>query len=138
MKRILTAAVVLLVMVAAAGPALAGPGAVPGRASGQTMVAQYPRCPVGTAWQCKCVPIGGETRTFNNPRYQGFRLDWCWTWAHHCGHRTANEFCRRNGYRRAVNWKAPLIEISPTKMMGSGQLCTIGRCGSFEWITCVK
>jgi hypothetical protein len=136
MKRSVVVMTVILLL--AGGNALAEGMVNAGPASGHAVVGQYPQCPPGTAWRCRCVPVGREFKTFRNPRYQGFRLDWCWTWAKHCGHKTANEFCRRQGYRRAVNWKAPVIEISPTKMMGSGQLCTIGRCGSFEWITCAK
>jgi hypothetical protein len=77
--------------------------------------------------------------TFTNPMHDGYRLDWCHTWATDCGEQAAMAWCKNKGYATATNW-AQEVEVGArgfvTKIIGSGQLCNAPFCASFTSITC--
>jgi len=75
---------------------------------------------------------------FNNPKYNGNRVDWCLNWATGCGQQAADAFCQWKGLSHAVNFtEAPDIGAStPTRLMGTGAICDQGFCDGFAKITC--
>jgi serine/threonine protein kinase len=84
------------------------------------------------------VIVDGDRRdkTFFNPRYNGYPLDWCLHEATQCGEPVANEWCRLKGYSRATaNPIAP--HIGATYILGDNKRCT-GNCDGFSSITCVR
>jgi len=88
-----------------------------------------------------CIGGGGPvTRTFNNPRINGVRLDWCRRWSQQCGRPAANAFCRRRGYARAVSHRQA-VDIgrwTQTRIITTGQICSANFCDGFRHITCER
>jgi hypothetical protein len=80
------------------------------------------------------------SRTFNNPVYRGYRLDWCRIFENECGEPAANAFCKLNGFKRSSTFN---IERSPgtqTMTIGQNSICNPSShvCDSFSYITCVN
>ncbi len=89
--------------------------------------------------QCRG-PVLPQTRTFLAPRIGGVRLDWCRFWARQCGAPAANAFCRARGYRRAVAYRKA-VDVGrwePTRVIGSGRICSGSFCDGFRRITCER
>jgi hypothetical protein len=79
---------------------------------------------------------GSATKTFYNPTYGGYPLDYCVFWSRACGMPSANRYCSNKGLEGAVKFvKRP---SSPTKLQGSGQICQGPTCASFHSITCYE
>jgi hypothetical protein len=76
--------------------------------------------------------------TYNKPKLGGYRLDWCYKWATQCGEVAADRFCQKQGYEGAsVFSKANDIGgATPTKLLGTGQVCDDDSCDGFKSITC--
>lgn len=103
-------------------------------------------------WQCngfkkiRCVAKISHTppkmyhyrfRRFVYPRYQSYRIDWCYDGFRGCGGRAAFSFCRRMGYltaRRFIMEKA----VPATKAIGNKKLCFGILCRGFEYIDCYR
>ncbi len=81
---------------------------------------------------------GGGVVKFNNPVYNGLRLDWCRVWANQCGGPAATAYCQWKGYSHAVSWsKANNIGVSQsTRVISSGAVCSQAACDGFKWIRC--
>ena len=79
---------------------------------------------------------GSPTKTFYNPTYKGFPLDYCVYWSQACGKPAADRYCQGRGLQAAVSFgKRP---SSPTKLQGTGQICQGPNCASFSSITCYE
>jgi hypothetical protein len=83
----------------------------------------------------------GWHKTYTNPKRGGYRVDWCHTWAKGCGKKAADTFCSLNkkgafalGFERAHNIGA----TTPTKTIGSNQVCNKSFCDGFQSISCVQ
>ncbi len=76
--------------------------------------------------------------TFNNPMYNGNRLDWCVNWGTGCGQQAADKFCQAQGLTHATDFaEANDIGAShPTRLIGTGAVCDQGFCDGFTHITC--
>ena len=73
--------------------------------------------------QCRG-PVVPRTRTFYAPRIGGVRLDWCRYW----------------GFRRAISF-SKAVDVGrwePTRVIGSGRICSGSFCDGFRRITCVR
>lgn len=81
-----------------------------------------------------------ETKVFKYPKVKGYRLDWCLDWGKKCGEQAATAWCKRKGYKRAVNWKLAkdIGEHCTTYVMGNGKLCEYKFCDGFSHITCER
>jgi hypothetical protein len=81
-----------------------------------------------------------EAKSFYNPVYKGYRLDWCLEWGKKCGLPPAQVWCQRRGYDRATNWKikTDIGSNSPTKVMTGGRVCDQSHCDGFAWIVCER
>jgi hypothetical protein len=79
-----------------------------------------------------------EEVTFNKPKLGSYRLDWCYKWATQCGEVAADKFCQKQGYEgSSVFSKANDIGgDTPTRVLGSGQVCADDACDGFKFITC--
>jgi hypothetical protein len=83
-------------------------------------------------------PADAEDRTFNKPRYEDARLDWCLQWGTHCGQPAADTFCNRRRFTRARVFRAEVVGRSePTRLFGSYRVCrNEPYCTAFAYITC--
>jgi hypothetical protein len=79
-----------------------------------------------------------DSRTFENPRWFDYRLDWCLNWGTDCGQPAADNFCKRRRWTGALDFAvAPNIGASdPTMVSGNNQVCDQSGCAGFKYITC--
>lgn len=83
-------------------------------------------------------PAAAEDRTYNAPRHNDMRLDWCLTWGADCGRPAALAFCNRRRYADVVVFRAEVVGRSePTSLIGTNEVCN-GHdfCTAFAYITC--
>jgi len=83
-------------------------------------------------------PASAQDRTFNTPRHNDIRLDWCLTWGADCGRPAALAFCNRRRFEDVVVFRAEHVGRSePTSLIGTDQVCS-GQdfCTAFAYITC--
>ncbi|MGQ3892743.1 hypothetical protein [Legionella sp. CNM-4043-24] len=76
-------------------------------------------------------------RRFVYPRFNNYRVDWCYDGATGCGRRAAYSFCRRLGFegvRRYAIQKA----VPATQAIGNQKLCFGGACQAFADIVCYR
>lgn len=74
-------------------------------------------------------------KRFEVPRYNDYRVDWCYDLHHGCGFRAAQSFCARMGFMRAKHY-IKQTHISATKAIGSQELCFGPDCTAFKVIVC--
>jgi hypothetical protein len=78
-----------------------------------------------------------RSQRFAYPRFDHYRVAWCYENAKGCGQRAAFSFCRRMGYMNAQYYKKE-EDISATKALGNQQLCFGEDCDGFSSITCYR
>jgi hypothetical protein len=109
----------LVVSLAIAVPASAGPLNLPGVLAAPPIVetVQY-------------LPKSG----FHNPMANGAPVDWCSTYATNCGAGGAALFCQQHGFGSALSWKT----FSPgrTFVIGSNEFCNGSFCTGFSFVRC--
>jgi hypothetical protein len=76
-------------------------------------------------------------RDFMLPRFENYRLDFCYDAKKGCGRRAANAFCRHKGYDRAKDY-AQSKDVVATRTIGSGELCFGPSCKGFSRVTCYR
>ncbi|WP_035918161.1 hypothetical protein [Legionella fairfieldensis] len=76
-------------------------------------------------------------RRFVYPRYQRYRIAWCYDGQHDCGQRAAFSFCRRMGYLRTNSYQIQK-NVAATKAIGNQRLCFGKGCNAFSYITCYR
>lgn len=75
-------------------------------------------------------------QTFEEPMYEGYRLDWCRERGAECGKPAAEEWTNRlflNSKSSKVRFERE-ENVGLTKIVGSGELCTSRGCDGFESI----
>jgi hypothetical protein len=79
-----------------------------------------------------------EDRTFQNPVYQGYRLDYCKASGRDCGERVATAWCATQGFEYASDWgiDRDIGTLQPTLRLDNGDLCDHEQCDGFAAITC--
>lgn len=75
-------------------------------------------------------------KEFVLPRFQHYRIDWCYQDNESCGKRAASSFCRRMGYEKATKFQ-PERHLAATRALGNQKLC-FGDCKGFDSITCYR
>jgi len=83
-------------------------------------------------------PAAAQDKTYNAPRHNDMRLDWCLTWGADCGRPAAVAFCNRRRYADVVVFRAEVVGRSePTSLIGTNEVCN-GQdfCTAFAYITC--
>lgn len=80
--------------------------------------------------------------TYERPRLEGYRVDWCESWATNCGKPAADRFCATTRGYGSVATKFDLESgigtTSPTRTQRDRKVCAESFCGGFEFITCSK
>jgi hypothetical protein len=82
-------------------------------------------------------PYHYRERKYVYPRYNDYRVDWCYDKNKGCGSRAANSFCSRMGYLQAKHY-AKETQISATRSIGSQELCFGNQCNAFKSIICYR
>lgn len=78
------------------------------------------------------IPKGPQT--FQDPRVNGVRVDWCMTSTlGGCGEGAATAWCQSKGFSHAINYK--WVVAPPTYRQGDRDICS-GFCGGFTEVTC--
>ena len=77
-------------------------------------------------------------RDFTLPRFENYRIAWCYHEKKGCGRRAANAFCRQQGYEHSRGYERSSTEVASTRTIGSGALCFGQACKGFERITCYR
>lgn len=71
------------------------------------------------------------------PRFDHYRVDWCYENAKGCGKRAAFSFCRRMGYAKAQSYTIQ-SHVAATQALGNQKLCFGPTCQGFSEITCYR
>jgi hypothetical protein len=79
-----------------------------------------------------------EITKVNKPKWKGYALDWCLTWATDCGKPAADKWCQSGGYDKSVGFAKWNDIGQPTRVIGSNQVCDEQACDSFLYVTCTK
>jgi hypothetical protein len=75
---------------------------------------------------------------FPYPMHDGFRLDVCLSPGVDCGKPAADEWCKRKSFSQAAEFAAENVGKRgiPTKIIGTGEVCSVEVCTSFTYIQC--
>ncbi|WP_133130801.1 hypothetical protein [Legionella yabuuchiae] len=76
-------------------------------------------------------------RRFVYPRFDHYRIDWCYETDTKCGRRAAYSYCRRLGYLDVKEFKKE-AHVAATKALGNQKLCFGQHCSGFKYITCYR
>lgn len=82
-------------------------------------------------------PYYYRLRHYVYPRFNNYRVAWCYDGQHHCGRRAAHSFCRRMGYLTAKHFLRQK-QIAATKAIGNQKLCFGNQCEGFAYIDCYR
>lgn len=82
-------------------------------------------------------PYHYREKRFYHPRYDHYRLGYCYEQNRGCGQRAANSFCSRMGFIQAKHYVQE-AGVSATKTIGSQELCFGNTCNSFNTIVCYR
>ncbi len=76
--------------------------------------------------------------TFNKPKIGAYRLDWCYKWGTQCGDVAADKFCQQKGFDGSTSFSEAkdIGGTTPTRVMGTGQVCADDTCDGFKFISC--
>lgn len=77
-------------------------------------------------------------QAYNNPMFNGSRLDYCVSWGEGCGAPAAKAFCQANGWAKAKSFvmAEDIGAATPTRLIGTGAVCDQGFCDGFSKIVC--
>ncbi len=76
-------------------------------------------------------------RKFVYPRFELYRLAWCYDDKRGCGRRAAFSFCRRMGFLQTRSY-AIEKSVAATKAIANQKLCFGRQCNAFKFITCSR
>ncbi len=82
-------------------------------------------------------PYHYREKQFAYPRFNDYRIDWCYDRAKKCGKRAANSFCSRMGFMQAKKFIKESA-VAATKTIGSQELCFGNQCNAFKTIICYR
>ena len=74
---------------------------------------------------------------FVYPRFNNYRLDWCYDGKSGCGRRAAFSYCRSLGYMNVKSYKRQ-NNIAATKAIRNQKLCFKDNCSGFSVIECER
>ncbi|HGZ70565.1 MAG TPA: hypothetical protein ENK74_04125 [Nitratifractor sp.] len=96
---------------------------------------QYHRCD-----SFKSISCAVTSKTFTKPKFHGYALDWCKTFAHSCGKSAADSYCKLKGYKKAISFSKWNKLSTQTMTIGETSICDprFHRCDSFKYIKCSK
>lgn len=76
-------------------------------------------------------------RRFVFPRYNNYRVDWCYDGKTQCGRKAAFSFCRRLGYMSVRHYRIQ-EHVAATQAIGNQKLCFGSSCNAFREIDCFR
>lgn len=76
-------------------------------------------------------------KRFVFPRYNHYRVDWCYDGKNGCGQRAAFSFCRRMGYMDVKQYTIQK-QVVATQAIGNQKLCFGANCNAFAKINCYR
>lgn len=76
-------------------------------------------------------------RRYVVPRFNHYRVDWCYDGLKGCGRKAAFSFCRRMGYTDVRNYSMQ-TQIGATQAIGNQKLCFGNNCKGFANIDCAR
>ncbi len=84
--------------------------------------------------------LSSERQTFPEPMYGGYRLDACFEWATRCGEEPATEWCKKNGFKRAVDYPTETVGDRGivTMLIGTQATCREPFCAAFKYVACER
>lgn len=82
-------------------------------------------------------PYHYRKKRFVDPRFNHYRVDWCYNKNSGCGLRAANSFCSRMGFIQAKHFVKE-TQVSATQSIGSQELCFGNQCNAFKIIVCYR
>lgn len=89
-----------------------------------------------------CFPHLSEAANakYVNPKYNGYSLDWCKTFANSCGKPAADAFCRDKGHLYALKFAKKNKMKVKTMCVGDHAVCDPRHhgCDSFSFIICKR
>ena len=71
------------------------------------------------------------------PRFNHYRIDWCYDGQKNCGRKPAFSFCRRMGYTKVKDFHQAKA-IGATQAIGNQKLCFGNTCNGFAYIDCSR
>lgn len=79
-------------------------------------------------------------KRFPEPMLGSYRLDICRDWGENCGKPAADVFCQQNQMLEAASFvlDEDIGGLTPTKVIGSGDICDADFCDGFMEIVCVS
>lgn len=78
-----------------------------------------------------------QEKKFAYPRYNDYRISWCYDKETGCGRRAANSFCSRMGFAQAKKFIKE-SNVNATQAIGNHELCFGERCEAFKQIVCSR
>lgn len=78
-----------------------------------------------------------RSQRFSFPRFNHYRVAWCYNDDKKCGKRAAYSFCRRLGFSRDESFSID-SHVPATKALGDQKLCFGDACNGFKQITCYR
>lgn len=78
-----------------------------------------------------------RAKKFILPRYQHYRVAWCYQKGKGCGQKAAFSFCRRMGYTKTIEFHQQK-KVLATREIGDKRLCFGDTCRGFSSITCYR
>ncbi len=82
-------------------------------------------------------PASAANTRFEQPAFNGIRLDWCYDFAAQCGAPSADRFCSAQGFAKAAAWQIE-EDVGHTITLATGKECDGGKCDGFTYIDCAK
>ncbi|MFC3909646.1 hypothetical protein ACFORL_11250 [Legionella dresdenensis] len=82
-------------------------------------------------------PYHYRYRRFVFPRFNNYRVDWCYDGKTGCGKRAAYSFCRQSGYLDVKDYSVER-GVNATKAIGNQKLCFGKECNGFSKIDCFR
>lgn len=76
-------------------------------------------------------------KRFAFPRFDNYRLGWCYKSHTGCGYRAAYSFCRQVGYMKVKHYEKE-TQVAATKAIGDKALCFGKQCNGFRAIQCQR
>jgi len=76
-------------------------------------------------------------RRYVVPRFNNYRVDWCYDGQKGCGRKAAFSFCRRMGYTNVREYRMQ-TQIGATQAIGNQKLCFGNTCNGFANIDCFR
>lgn len=81
------------------------------------------------------VTCKSRTVVINNPKINGYGLDYCREWGLNCGKPAADAFCQSKGYVEAKHFSI-VADGQKTRVINGGQVCDAAHCDRISRVEC--